>query len=142
MATCSMDNLLDKVYKKTNSWDPIKIAEIFDYDILYTPIGPDTLGTRITNNRCTTIILDDNLNEIESILVPLHEIKHCLTDKGVGTPFLRRHSSGVAITKREFEANSFAMHAMIRDHDYDLRNMTKYQICDYFGLDYYWSHFI
>ncbi|KRM18434.1 hypothetical protein FD31_GL000980 [Companilactobacillus nantensis DSM 16982] len=55
---------------------------------------------------------------------------------------MRRHSAGSTITKREFEANAFAMAAMIKEHDYDLRNMTKYQICDYFGLDYFWSRFI
>lgn len=142
MATCSVESLLNKVYKRADSFDPAIIAKAYKYNVIYAPIGPDTLGTRITNNRCTTIILDDNLNEIESILVPLHEIKHCLTDKGVGTPFLRRHTSGVEITKREFEANSFAMHAMIRDYSYDVQDMTKYQICDFFGLDYYWARFI
>lgn len=142
MAACSIDNLLDEVYEKTNSWDPKEIAAYFDYDILYNPIGPDTLGTRITNNRCTTIILDTNLSPTESILVPLHEIKHCLTDKGVGTPFLRRHSSGVTVTKREYEANYFAMHAMIRDHSFDLNGLSSYQICQYFGLDDWWARFI
>lgn len=142
MSTIEIDSLLDIVHKKTNSWDPIKIAKIYDYNILYQPIGPDTLGTRITNNRRTTIILDTNLNRTESILVPLHEIKHCLTDKGVGTPFLRRHSSGVTVTKREYEANYFAMHAMIREHSFDLNGLSSYQICQYFGLDDWWARFI
>lgn len=142
METCSIDNLLDKVYKKTNSFDPTIIAKSYNYNVIYESIGPDTLGTRITSSRCTTIILDDNLNEIESILVPLHEIKHCLTDKGVGTPFLRRYSSGVSITKREYEANYFAMHAVIREREFDLHELTPYQICQYFGLNNWWARFI
>lgn len=142
MSVSSIEHLLDGVYKKTNSWDPNTIAKSYDYGILYSPIGPKTLGTRITNNRCTTIILDTNLNTIESVLVPLHEIKHCLTDEGIGTPFLRRHASGGIVTKREYEANYFALHAMIRSHDYDLKELTPYQICKYFGLDDWWARFI
>lgn len=138
----SIDKLLDTVYKRANSWDPNEIAAAYHYNIIYAPIGPKTLGTRITNSRCTTIILDNRLNKIESILVPLHEIKHCLTDKGIGTPFLRRFSSNTIVTRREYEANYFAIHALIRSCNYDLTNLTKYEICHYFGLSDDWSRFI
>lgn len=142
MANRQINDLLNKVYKRACSYDPLQIAKAFDYNVIYCPIGPETLGTRVTNNRRTTIILDNNLKDIEKILVPLHEIKHCLTDKGVGTPFLRRHVSGIPIIKREFEANCFAMDAMVRDNNEDLIGLTKYQICQYFGLSSYWARFI
>jgi hypothetical protein len=135
-------NLIKSVYNKVGSLDPMAIAKAYKYNIIYRPIGPMTLGTRIQSCRKTTIILDDNLQEAEQILVPLHEIKHCLMDKGVGTPFLRRYSTFVPISKRESEANEFAMNCLAYLYSYDLENLTKYQICDYFNLDYYWSNFI
>lgn len=138
----SIYELLSKVYKKVHSFDPFIIAKYYDYNIIYQNIGPYTLGTRIQSFRRTTIILDKNLKGAERLLVPLHEIKHCIADKGVGTPFLRKYSSFVPISKREATANIFAMNALINLYSYDLDNLTNYQICDYFNLDYYWSNFI
>lgn len=137
-----VDELLKKVYKTTNSWNAEEIAKCYGFNIISYPIGPKTLGTRITNSRCTTIILDSGLEGIERQLVTLHEIKHCLTDKGVGTPFLRRYSSGAVVSKRESEANYFAMHALIREFEEELTGLTKYEICDFFGLSATWARFI
>lgn len=142
MSIQSINDLLDMVYRRTGSYDPTVIANSYHFKLLYYDIGPNTLGTRITNSRCTTIILDNNLSETMQLLVPLHEIKHCLTDQGVGTPFLRKNSSGVPITKREFEANCFAMRALIRGQYYELGDMNRYQICESLGLDDYWAKFI
>lgn len=134
--------LLNQVYKKAHSFDPFRIAKTYNYNIIYQNIGPYTLGTRIQSCRNTTIILDNNLHGAEKLLVPLHEIKHCLVDQGVGTPFLRRYFCFVPISKREAAANSFAINALANLYAYDLEGMTKYQICDYFNLDYYWSNFL
>ena len=78
----SIYELLSKVYKKVHSFDPFIIAKYYDYNIIYQNIGPYTLGTRIQSFRRTTIILDRNLKGAEQLLVPLHEIKHCIADKG------------------------------------------------------------
>ena len=134
--------LLNQVYKKASSFDSFRIAKAYNYNIIYQDIGPYTLGTRIQSCRSKTIILDSNLQGAEKLLVPLHEIKHCLVDQGVGTPFLRRYFSFVPISKREAAANSFAMNALTKLYAYDLEGLTKYQICDYFDLDYYWSDFL
>lgn len=142
MLNKQIDDLLETVYKKANSYDPMKIIDAYDYGLIYEDIGPYTIGTRITSSRCTTIILDKNLVGTENILVPLHEIKHCLTDKGASTPFLRRMGSGTPVTKREYEANYFALHAMIAQYKDELENATKYQVCDFFELDYDWARFI
>lgn len=142
MLNQSIDNLLDMVYRKTGSYDPREIAKSYHFNILYSEIGPTTLGTRITNSRCTTIILDDNLSDAMQRIVPLHEIKHCLTDQGIGTPFLRKNSSNTPIAKREYEANSFAMKAFVRSQHDEFEDMNKYQICESLGLDDYWAQFI
>lgn len=142
MSKDSIDDLLDRVYQKANSYDPEAIVQAYDYNVIYEDIGPYTLGTRITNNRRTTIILDKNLEGSEQLLVPLHEIKHCLTDKGVGTPFLRRMGSYVPVGQREYEANCFALNAMSRMYADDLVGLTKYQICQFFGLNSNWARFL
>lgn len=142
MSVESVDKLLDEVYHQVESYDPKTIAKAYDYDVIKADIGPHTLGTRITNSRCTTIILDENLDPSEESLVFLHEIKHCLTDKGVGTPFLRKMKSIGPLDKREYEANIFAMHAMLRTYGYDIEGLNKSQICHYFGLDDYWFRYI
>lgn len=71
-------------------------------------------------------------------MVPLHELKHCLTDKGIGTPFIRHFGVSSSISKREFEANSFAIKAIVRSKSNEFEHMNKYQICESLDLSNDW----
>lgn len=142
MSRNAINDLLDRVYKRVGSYDPVKIAKAYDFTVLDTYLDCNTLGTRVTSNRMTTIILNIEMPEWERPRVLLHEIKHCLVDQESSTPFMRRNQLDNSISKIEAEAYYFAVQALIRDYSDEFEGMTKYQIAAALGLDDNWAQFI
>lgn len=142
MSRSEIDDLLDRVHRRVGSYDPVKIAKAYGFQILDAYLDCNTLGTRVTSCRKTTIILNIELTEVERPRVLLHEIKHSLVDQGYSTPFMRRNQFSGGVSRMEAEAYYFAVQALVRNYQDELEGMTKYQIAAALGLDDNWVQFI
>ena len=94
-----------------------------------------TGGFTVTNNRCSTIVINSNWDKNYLNFVILHEYAHIRLHDGASTPFYRHTGTDINIPKMEREANELAMKLLIGMQDRDeIMLLTKYQITDYLGI--------
>lgn len=97
----------------------------------------------MTNNRCSTIVINSNWDSKYLDFVILHEYSHIRLHDGTSTPFYRHTGMDINIPKMEREANELAMKLLIDMQDKDeIATLTKYQIPNYLGISEKLSEFI
>lgn len=142
-----MKHLVDVAYKKIKQqYDyniPRQLVNDAGVKLLEMPLDDKTGGMSVTNNRCSTIILNAEWDDHYLDFVMLHELAHLKLHKHESTPFYRRVGNDQFIPQNEHEANSLAMRLLLdlKDHDV-ICQLTKYQLMDYLGVDLYLAQYV
>lgn len=135
-----MDSFIERNYEKLKNkytlTSPEDLLKEADIDLLPLPLDDNTGGFTMTNNRCSTIVVNSNWDEHYIGFVILHEFSHLVLHGGSSTPYYRRIGAGRFIPKIENEANALAMKLLLdmQDSD-DIKHLTKYQLLYYLGID-------
>lgn len=132
---------LDKLFTIHETYNPYKIAKERKIDIIEMPLGEETYGLTVRNNRFSTFIIDDSIHENTKEFVLCHELGHSVLHKQANTPFMRSVGAPSQILKMEAEANTFAFELLRRHYD-ELNYMTPEQIVEYFELPNYMKNYI
>lgn len=107
--------LTNKLTKRFQTRNPIKIAECLGYTVLHVPLN-GVRGFYQHVKRCHIIYLDDALPEAEACFVCAHELGHALLHKGCNRIFLDRNTYFVT-SRYEKEADRFAVNLLYSDGD-------------------------
>lgn len=138
-----IDNEFNKVKHRYDLHSPKQLVSDAGIQLLDLELDDATGGFTVTNNRCSTIVINSNWNENYLDFVILHEYAHIRLHDGSSTPFYRHTGTDINIPKMEREANELAMKLLIEMQDKDeLMNLTKYQITNYLGISENLSIFI
>lgn len=138
-----IDNEFNKVKHKYDLLSPKQLVSDAGIQLLKLELDDATGGFTVTNNRCSTIVVNSNWNENYLEFVILHEYAHIRLHDGSSTPFYRHTGTDINIPKMEREANELAMKLLIEMQDKDeIMLLTKYQITDYLGISEKLSEFI
>lgn len=129
-----IDDEIEKVFKyyKPNSLqDLVKKAKC---KILYFDLDDETGGCTIVNNKCKTIIVNQNWNYAYQQFVIAHEFAHIRLHSGASTPFYRGLELNRYVNKMEREANMMAMQLLLKLNPGLYEFETKYDILTALGL--------
>lgn len=141
-----MHNYIDQQFNKViKQYDPTGIQDLIGKshcNLYYANLDEETGGCTVTNNRCHTIIINDNWEEAYQKFVILHEFSHVKLHKGVNAPFFRSLALDRFISKTEREANEMALRLLLYVNKDSLNGLTKYQKLDYLGLPYKFERFL
>lgn len=132
---------VEKIVKKFDTTNPVELTNLCGCKILHTELDDEMLGFTVSNNRCNTIVIHNNLEEHIQDFVILHELGHALLHKGISTPFFKRIKGNNYIPKIEREANEFAFAILCMDIE-NVDSMTSYEKLDFLGLPYDLERFI
>lgn len=136
-----IEEKLNYIYKLNETYDPYRIANNSEINIIHIPLDSETYGLTIRNNRSSTIILNSTVDENLSEFVLCHELGHSFLHQSASTPFMRNFGAPSQIYKLEAEANRFAFR-LLKHHYEELEYMSKDQIVSYFQLPKYFTHYI
>lgn len=138
-----IDNEFNKVKHRYDLHSPKQLVSDAGIQLLDLELDDATGGFTVTNNRCSTIVINSNWDENYLDFVILHEYAHIRLHDGSSTPFYRHTGTDINIPKMEREANELAMKLLIGMQDRDeIMLLTKYQITDYLGISEKLSKFI
>ncbi|WP_273478084.1 ImmA/IrrE family metallo-endopeptidase [Ignavigranum ruoffiae] len=132
---------IEKVYKSCESFDPYIISKNKRIDILKYPLDLETCGLSVRNNRYSTIIINDNIDENLQEFTLCHELGHSVLHKNINTPFMRTTGAPSSVSKIESEAHQFAF-KLLRFHYEELQYMTKEDILNYYSLPLWMERFL
>lgn len=132
---------IDKLYRAHATYDARRIAKDRKIDILVTPLDSETCGLTVRNNRFSTIILNECIEENLRDYTLCHELGHCILHRQASTPFMRSVSTSSTIMRMEAEAHRFAFKLLNRQYT-ELSHMSKESIVEYFGLPYHFIRFM
>lgn len=126
----------EKIKRKYTLTSPETLLKEADIDLLPLPLDDNTGGFTMTNNRCSTIVINSEWDEHYISFVILHEFSHLILHGGSSTPYYRRIGAGRFVPKIENEANELAMKLLVDMHDQDeIKHLTKSQLIFYLGID-------
>lgn len=133
-----------KVKRKYNLNNPRGLIAQAGIKLLETSLDENTGGLTVTNNRCSTIIINCSWDTHYQDFVILHEFAHLKLHGWASTPFYRRMGTGnFIIPKIEREANEMAMDLLISMQDPDIiHDLTKNQIAYYLGIPPYLMNYL
>lgn len=138
-----IDNEFNKVKHRYDLHSPKQLVSDAGIQLLDLELDDATGGFTVTNNRCSTIVVNSNWDENYLDFVILHEYAHIRLHDGSSTPFYRRTGTDINIPKMEREANVLAMKLLLAMQDKDeISNLTKHQIPSYLGISEELSEFI
>lgn len=138
-----INNEFKKIKSKYELYTPKQLISDAGIKLLQFELDDVTGGFTVTNNRCSTIVINSNWDKNYLNFVILHEYAHIRLHDGASTPFYRHTGTDINIPKMEREANELAMKLLIGMQDRDeIMLLTKYQITDYLGILEKLSEFI
>lgn len=105
----------EKLARKYETRDPLRIASELGYIIIYTPLT-GIRGFYQHLKRCNIIYLDSGMDERTTRFVCAHELGHSLMHRGLNRIFMETHTFMVA-SRYENEANRFAVSLIYSDED-------------------------
>ena len=130
-----------KLVRKFGTADPYRICKELDIEILEMDLGDTTLGQRVTNRRCSVILVEETLSDAWKRFVIAHELGHCRLHKGFSTAFYRQTNAYKMINWIEVEANLFALELLKEGID-DNGSLSKYEVIEYLGLPHDLEYFL
>lgn len=125
-----------KIKHKYQLTTPSDLIEQAGISILRQPLDDNTGGFTVTNNRCSTIVINSLWEEHYQNFVILHEFSHIKLHGWASTPFFRKNGSGrYIVPKIEHEANELAVRILLGMQDKDsLEGLDRNQIAYCLGL--------
>lgn len=130
-----INNEFNKIKHKYELHNPKQLISDAGIKLLQLELDDVTGGFTVTNNRCSTIVINSNWDSKYLDFVILHEYSHIRLHDGTSTPFYRHTGMDINIPKMEREANELAMKLLIDMQDKDeIATLTKYQIPNYLGI--------
>lgn len=126
-----------KIKHKYQLTTPADLIEQAGINILRQPLDDNTGGFTVTNNRCSTIVINSLWEEHYQNFVILHEFSHIKLHGWASTPFFRKNGAGrYIVPKIEHEANELAMRILLDMQDKDsLEGLDRNQIAYCLGLE-------
>ena len=104
---------------KSGTTNPYHIANDLGIDILPFGLPPSIRGFLVRVLRRKIIMVNDSLDDTAQMVTICHEIGHARLHSGYGYYY---HTDGTHYvpSKREREANEFALHLLSYSHDFDV----------------------
>lgn len=128
-----MKELINKLYKKYYTTNPIELAKCLNIKILFEELGSIN-GYYNTAFRQKFIHINSNLEEQKQKFTIAHELGHALLHPKANTHFLRENTL-FSINKLEKEANLFAVNLLISDEDLrEYQGFSISQLSSVFGI--------
>ena len=131
-----IDNEFKKIKRKYNLTTPKDLLDQAHVGLLEIPLDDNTGGFTVTNNRCSTIVINSLWESHHQAFVILHEFAHHRLHGWSSTPFFRRVGVGnYTVPKIEREANELAMDMLLAMQNSDeINRLTKQQLINYLGI--------
>lgn len=138
-----IDNEFKKIKSRYELHTPRQLISDAGIQLLMHELDDITGGFTVTNNRCSTIVLNNTWDDRYLDFVTLHEFAHIKLHDKASTPFYRRMNTDMNIPKMEREANTLAMKLLLDMQDKEvIYSLTKYQMTDFLGLSEDLAEFI
>lgn len=137
-----IEEQFNKVIQQYNPTDVRSLINDSRCNLYYANLDEETGGCTVTNNRCHTIIINDNWNEAYQQFVILHEFSHVKLHKGVNAPFFRSLALDRFVSQTEREANEMALKLLVYIKKDEIVGMGAYEVLDYLGLPYELERFL
>lgn len=135
----TVTNLVDKFHNS----EPIFIVDQSDnIDLIETSLPHKTLGLSIANDGQFSILISNNLTELQEQFVVAHELGHIFLHPDISTTFLRKQMYGFDIPLIEAQANRFAFDLLLYDARQSEEKINKYDFVKQFSLDENMARFI
>lgn len=128
-----MRELINKLYKKYYTTNPIELAKCLNINVIFEELGTIN-GYYNTAFRQKFIHINSNLEEHKQKFTIAHELGHAILHPKSNTPFLRENTL-FSIDKLEIEANLFDVNLLISDEDLrEYQDFTISQLSSIFGI--------
>lgn len=114
---------VSNLIKKYGTADPILLAKSLDIIIVRLPLPDCTRGFLVRCLRKKYILLNEDLEDLAARIVICHEIGHARLHLRYGYYFNPDYTYYVP-SKREFEANEFALHLLSNSNEMDCNLIT------------------
>lgn len=109
---------VNNLIKKHGTTNPFLLAAYLGIDILYLPLPDHIRGFLVRALRRKIIIINDMLSEEAVKIVICHELGHARLHIGYGY-YLHPNSTYYIPSRREKEANEFALFLLSHSNDFD-----------------------
>lgn len=131
-----VDKEFQKIKHKYSLTTPRDLIEQAGINLLKLPLDDNTGGFTVTNNRCSTIVINELWSEQYQRFVILHEFSHLKLHGWASTPFFRRTGTGnYIVPKIEHEANELAIDILIEMQDKDdIAYFDRNQLAYFLGI--------
>ena len=110
--------------KRHGTADPFYIAHDLNIDIIPFPLPSSIRGFLVRVLRRKIIFVNNSLDDASQKIVVCHELGHARLHVGYGY-YLHPNSSYYIPSKREHEANEYALHLLSHSHDIDIGLVIK-----------------
>lgn len=127
-------NLLNKLFRQHETYNPFTIAEKEKIPIMYVPFGEKPLGETVQLKNETVILINDCLmNETSRYFVAAHELFHALFHDNLNAYYISQKNGK---HKLERESNVFAISLLIKlyEEDYGFTPETFDYIASSYGV--------
>lgn len=131
-----VDKEFQKIKHKYSLTTPRELIEQAGINLLKMSLDDNTGGFTVTNNRCSTIVINDLWSEQYQNFVILHEFSHLRLHGWASTPFFRRTGTGnYIVPKIEHEANKLAIDILIEMQNKDeIAYFNRNQLAYFLGI--------
>lgn len=105
--------IIKELYIKCSSYNPFVVSELLNIEVKYVPFGKSPLGQVAYIYETPIILINECLKDSnERFFVCAHELYHALEHTSLSSYYV---SNGVAKSKMESEANTFATIILFND---------------------------
>lgn len=128
-----IDKEIKNIVERYKSTDPEEILKGKDIDIIPFELG-SCWAYKITDRRCTVILINQNLQQGYRRFILAHELGHVVLHKTENTTFYLKNNIG-NVPKIEREANEFATKLLLLDYK-TKEDDTTYSVLRENGIPY------
>lgn len=110
--------------KRHSTTNPFKIAKYENVDVIQWDLPNAIRGFLVRVLRRKIIFVNKNLSELQQLIVICHEIGHAKLHNGYGY-YMHADMVYYVSSKREHEANEYALNLLLQSYDIDIPTATK-----------------
>lgn len=125
--------IVDKLVKKHNTYDPFKICEKININLIYADLG-EIRGYYRYSKRNKFITINSILPDHEKLNVCAHELGHAVLHSEYNRIFL--NSTFFLPSKFENQANRFAAYLILKGYADDIEDMTIMDVHKITGIPF------